>query len=234
MNWSEKSFLVVGGSSGMGLELVRRLNETGARVTVWSREKRPALDEISCEHVAFDARSEEVPEIPNELSGVAYLPGSITLAPFERIKSEQFREDYEINVLGAVRVLQQAVPAMAKNGGGSAVLVSTVAAKTGMPYHASIAAAKAAVEGLARSLAAEYAPKAVRVNAIAPSLTDTPMAERLVSSDEKRARSAERHPIKRIGTPDEMAAAILYLLSDEAGWVTGQTIGIDGGIGSLR
>jgi NAD(P)-dependent dehydrogenase (short-subunit alcohol dehydrogenase family) len=218
----------------MGLELVRQLSAAGATVTVWSREKKSALEEIECEHVVFDATSDEVPEVPGDLSGVAYLPGSITLAPFERLKSEQFREDYEINVLGAVRVLQKAVPAMAKNGGGSAVLVSTVAAKTGMPYHASVASAKAAVEGLARSLAAEYAPKEVRVNAIAPSLTDTPMAERLVSSDEKRSRSAERHPLKRIGTPQEMAAAIRYLLSDEASWVTGQTIGVDGGMGSLR
>jgi 3-oxoacyl-[acyl-carrier protein] reductase len=218
----------------MGLELVRQLVTAGATVTAWSREKKPALGELDCEHVAFDATADEVPGVPEGLSGVAYLPGSITLAPFERLKSEQFRDDYEINVLGAVRVLQKAVPAMAKGGGGSAVLVSTVAAKTGMPYHASVASAKAAVEGLARSLAAEYATKAVRVNTIAPSLTDTPMAERLVSSDEKRSRSADRHPIKRIGTPEEMASAILYLLSDEAGWVTGQTIGVDGGLGSLR
>jgi NAD(P)-dependent dehydrogenase (short-subunit alcohol dehydrogenase family) len=113
-------------------------------------------------------------------------------------------------------------------------MVSTVAAQTGMPYHASVAASKAAVEGLTRSLAAEYAPKDVRINAIAPSLTDTPMAERLLNSDEKRARSADRHPLKRVGTAADMANAVFYLLSDESSWITGQVISVDGGIGSLR
>lgn len=235
MELKDKTFLIVGGSSGIGLETVRRLVNGGAAVTVWSRTESEALGELGVSHQKVDVTGEigEL-ELPEDLSGVGYFPGSINLAPFERLKADAFRSDFEINLMGAVRVLQLAVPAMAKSGGGSVVAVSTVAVQTGMAYHASVAAAKGAVEGLVRSLAAEYAPKNVRVNAIAPSLTETPMAGRLVSSDEKKERSAERHPLRRIGTPQEMAAAACYLLSDDSPWVTGQILHVDGGMSSLR
>ena len=219
----------------MGLETVRRLRDQGADVVVWSRSKSDELDSLEVEHVEVDVTS-ELPqtELPEELAGVAYFPGSINLAPFERIKLEAFHSDLEVNLLGAVRVLQRAIPAMARNGGGSVVLVSTVAAETGMAYHASVAAAKSAVEGLMRALAAEYAAKNVRVNAIAPSLTDTQMAGRLLSSDEKRERSAERHPLRRVGTPEEMGALAAFLLGPDTPWITGQVVHVDGGLSALR
>lgn len=228
-------YLIVGGSSGIGLETARTLIARGDEVTVWSRHQSDELAELGCEHVEVDVTGEigEV-AIPEGIAGVGYFPGSINLAPFERLKLDAFRGDYEINVIGAVKVLQRVVPQLARDGGGSVVLVSTVAVTTGLTYHASVAAAKAGVEGLMRALAAEYAAKNVRFNAIAPSLTDTPMASRLLRNDEMRERSAERHPLKRVGTPSEMAAAAAYLLGADSGWVSGQVLHVDGGMSSLR
>jgi NAD(P)-dependent dehydrogenase (short-subunit alcohol dehydrogenase family) len=147
---------------------------------------------------------------------------------------DDFLKDWQVNFLGAVKTIQACLPRLKKSTSGAAiVLFSTVAVKTGMPFHASVAGAKAAVEGLTRSLAAEFAPR-IRVNAIAPSLTDTPLAQSLLSSEEKRKASAERHPAKRIGTPQEMAQIAVHLLSDASAWMTGQIIHVDGGMSALR
>ena len=143
-------------------------------------------------------------------------------------------EDYQINLLGAVKLIQSCLKRLKKSPtGASIVLFSTVAVKTGMAFHASVASAKGAVEGLTRSLAAEFAPR-IRVNAIAPSLTDTPLAQTLLSTDAKRQASAERHPLKRIGSTEEMARLAAHLLSDDAAWMTGQILHLDGGMSSLR
>ena len=142
--------------------------------------------------------------------------------------------DWQTNVMGAVRVLQACQNRLKKaRRGASVVLFSTVAVTTGMPFHASIAAAKGAVEGLARSLAAEWAPR-IRVNVIAPSLTDTGLAADLLDGEAKREAAAQRHPLKRIGTPAEVADLAVFLLGDAAGWMTGQVIGVDGGVSALR
>jgi NAD(P)-dependent dehydrogenase (short-subunit alcohol dehydrogenase family) len=232
--WTKKSFLIIGGSSGIGLEVVRRLAELGAGVTVWSRSVSEEFEELGVRHVAVDVTGDVgAAEIPEELDGFAYFPGTINLAPFERIRDEVFRSDLEVNVLGAVRTLQRAMPVLAKSG-GSVVMTSTVAVGQGMPYHASIAAAKGAVEGLVRSLAAEYASRGVRVNAVAPSLTDTPLAERLLNSDQKRERASGLHPLGRVGVAGDIAGAALYLLGDESSWVTGQVLHVDGGMSSIR
>ena len=186
-------------------------------------------------HLTWDATAGDFPvdQLPETLEGLVYCPGSIRLQPFSRLRDEDFRADFELNLLGAVRVLRAALPCLKAAGRASVVLFSTVAVGTGMPMHASIAAAKGAVEGLTRSLAAELAP-GIRVNAIAPSLTDTPLAAGLLRSERQRAAAAERHPLGRIGQPSDLAAAALFLLSEEAGWVTGQVLHVDGGMGGLR
>ena len=229
------SYLIIGGSSGIGLHTVKNLIESGSSVSVWSRDPGDELPGLGVDHQPVDVTG-DLPklEIDADLEGVAYFPGSITLAPFERIKLDAFQAELDLNLLGAIKVLQRAIPIMAKRGGGSVVLMSTVAVGTGMPYHASVASAKGAVEGLTRALAAEYAAKNVRVNAIAPSLTDTPLAGRLLSSDEKRQRSADRHPIARVGTTQDMADLATYLLTPTSGWMTGQVLHVDGGMSALR
>ena len=176
-----------------------------------------------------------MPEPPEEVQAAAYCPGTITLKSLRALTAEEFRRDLEINVVGAVRFLQAVQPRLAGREGrpASVVLFSTVAVAQGMPMHASVAAAKGAVEGLVRSLAAEWAPK-VRVNAIAPALTDTPLASRLLSSPEKRDAMAARHPLKRLGTAADAAAMARFLLSEESGWMTGQVLAVDGGLSTVR
>ena len=212
--------LVVGGSSGIGASIVQQLQDHGRPVIALNRHAQPPVDVTS---------QDALPTVSGPLAGLVYCPGSLQLAPFDRLQLEQFRQDLEINVIGAVRVIQQYLDSLKESGHASIVLFSTVAVQRGMPFHASIAAAKGAVEGLTRSLAAELAP-AIRVNAIAPSLTDTPLASRLLRSDRQRAAADERHPLKRIGQAADIASAARYLLSPESSWVTGQVLAVDGGL----
>jgi 3-oxoacyl-[acyl-carrier protein] reductase len=231
----QKNYLIIGGSHGIGLELTRHLSSQGHRVVALSRTQGE-LDQIAgVEFHTFDVLSDAFPieVIPGELHGLAYLPGSINLRGFNSMKPEQFREEFELNCVGAVKCIQAALKSLKSTPGSGVVLFSTVAVGTGMPFHASIAAAKGAVEGLTRSLAAELAPT-VRFNCIAPSLTDTPLAAKLLSSDDKREASAARHPLKRVGTAVEIAALAAFLLSEHAGWITGQVIHADGGMGVLK
>lgn len=228
---ANRNILVVGGSSGIGFALVQQLLAEGEHVIVWSREERDLASLPGVQHFAVDVLSDELPvdELPDALHGLAYCPGTINLKPFRSLKPAQFQEDYNVNLLGAVRCLQAVERRFKKVDQAAVVLFSTVAVQKGMSFHASIAAAKGAVEGLTRSLAAEWSPK-VRVNAVAPSLTDTPLAGRLLSTDDKRKAAADRHPLKRYGTPEEVAQLAHYLLSPAAGFMTGQIISIDGGI----
>jgi NAD(P)-dependent dehydrogenase (short-subunit alcohol dehydrogenase family) len=229
-----RQYLIVGASSGIGAALLGRLVEDGNTVLHLSRQPERAPDLPGVEGRRWDALAEPFPAdvLPERLDGVAYCPGSIRLRPFERLKEKDFNEEWELNLLGAVRTLQAALPALKRSDAGSVLLFSTVAVQTGMPFHAAVAAAKGAVEGLTRSLAAELAPK-IRVNAIAPTLTDTPLAERLLGSEEKRKAAAERHPLKRIGTPVEIARTGSWLLQ-EAVTVTGQVIALDAGMSAVR
>ncbi|MBC6989121.1 SDR family NAD(P)-dependent oxidoreductase [Hymenobacter sp. BT491] len=238
MDFSEKNILLVGASSGIGLATAQLLHTLGAHLFTASRHLSPELAELQTTHYEVDATQVIAPAtfdtLPEVLHGVVYCPGSIKLRPFERIPLDDFRGDFELNVLGAVQVLQLTMKRLKKANGASVVLFSTVAADTGMAFHTSIATAKAAVEGLTRALAAEYAASNIRVNAIAPSLTDTPLAASLLNTPEKAEASAKRHPLQRIGQPKDLAYMASFLLSDHGSFITGQILPVDGGMSRLK
>lgn len=228
-----KTFLIVGATSGIGLAVAHRLGAGGHRVLSMSR-RREAPPEAA-EHWSCDVSdpASALPATEEALDGLVYMPGSITLKPFSRLGDQDLMADLQVNYLGAARVIRHYLKNLKRAGNASVVTMSTVAVATGMPYHASVAGAKGAVEGLTRALAAELAP-AIRVNAVAPSLVDTPLAAPLLSTAAKRAAMAGRHPAGTIGDADRVAALIAFLLSDEATWMTGQIVAMDGGLGALR
>ena len=237
MQFDSKNILIVGASSGIGLATAQLLSGLGATLFTASRHLSPELEALNTNYLPYDATQPigaAFDALPDTLHGVVYCPGSIKLRPFERIPVEDFQGDFDINVLGAVRVLQATMKRLKKAGGASVVLFSTVAADTGMSFHTSIATAKAAVEGLTRALAAEYAASNVRVNCIAPSLTNTPLAAALLNSPEKIEAGGKRHPLQRIGQPEDLAYTASFLLSDHSSFVTGQTMAVDGGMGKLK
>ena len=232
--FSGKNVLIVGGSSGIGFHLAQQLLEQGATVFTASRQQP---DGLNAEHFTLnvqDMSGSELDALPDTLHGVVYAPGTINLKPFPRLKVADFEQDFQVNVLGAVKVLQAVLPRLKKAEASSVVLYSTVAVQTGMNFHASVAAAKGAIEGLARSLAAEFASANIRVNAIAPSLVDTPLADKLLGNDKKKEAAQQRHPIKRVGSTNDIASLSAFLLSEDAGWITGQVIGVDGGLSALK
>ena len=230
----KRTYLIVGHSSGIGLALTRMALEAGHAVVGVSRRAvsiaMPGLSERQADVLDADIASLD---LPTALDGVAYCPGSLNLKSFRALKDTDFLDDFRVSALGAVRVLQATATALKAGRQPSVVLFSTVAVRQGMPFHASIAMAKGAVEGLTRSLAAEWAP-VVRVNAVAPSLTNTPLAARLLSSEERVKASRERHPLREVGQPDDVASTALFLLSDQSRWITGQVWGVDGGMSSVR
>lgn len=233
---SDKTYVVIGGSRGIGLELTRQLAMLNHRVLVISRSADKIHDLGEVVHVPLDITRDEIEPatIPEQIQGLVYCPGSIRLRPFQRLKPDDFWTDFQINLLGGVKAIQACLPGLKRaKTQASIVLFSTVAVQTGMPFHASIASAKGAVEGLTRSLAAELAPK-IRVNAIAPSLTDTKLAKALLSDEGKRTAAAARHPLKRVGAAGDIAAAAIFLLDDSASWMTGQVMAVDGGMGAVR
>ena len=236
MDFKGKNILVVGGSSGIGLSLVQLLVTNGANVYNVSRTAYPEWPE-GINHLTLDVLGDAgalSSFLPEQLHGLVYSVGSINLKPFNRLTEEDFLNDYRVNVLGAVKIIQQALKSLKAAQGASIVLISSVAARTGMSFHGSISAAKGAVEGLALSLAAELATNHIRVNVIAPSLTDTSLARGLLNTPERKEASNKRHPLGKYGSPEDISSAIAFLLADESNWMTGQVIDIDGGLGKLK
>lgn len=228
-----KTYLIVGGTSGIGNAIVKQLSAAGNHVIVASREEKNLEGFANVTFQKLDVNESIELDLPESIDGLAYCPGSINLKPFHRIKEEDFLAEYQLNAMGAVKVIQHALPRLKKADNASIVLFSTVAVQTGLTFHTSVAMAKGALEGLGRALASELAPK-IRVNLVAPSLTDTPLANSLLSSDEKRKANADRHPLKKIGTTEDIANAAMYLLTDQSSWMTGQVLHIDGGMSRLK
>jgi NAD(P)-dependent dehydrogenase (short-subunit alcohol dehydrogenase family) len=205
----------------------------GADVHVFSRHPHPDFEK---EGIRFSAVDVSQPaeagkaEMPEVLHGLVYCPGSIKLAQFQRLTDDDFMDDFNLHVLGAIRIIRTSLAALQKAQGSSIVLISTVAVHRGMSFHASVSTMKAGLEGLTRALAAEFVRRKIRVNAVAPSLTDTPQAAKLLETEEKRERAAQRHPLGRYGSPTDIANAITFLLSEESSWITGQVLSVDGGL----
>ena len=227
----KKNILLIGGSKGIGFSIAHELQKQNS-VYVASRTKE-SLATLNITHISFDALSEDLDTttLPDELDGFVYCPGSINLKPFKMMGINTFNEDMELNFFSMVKVVKSIIPRMKK--GSSMVFFSTVAVGIGMPFHSSIAAAKGAIEGFAKAMAAEYAPN-IRINVIAPSLVATTLSERLLNNDKKMEMMSERHPLKRVGKPDDIANIALFLLSDKSTWMTGQIIRVDGGLSTLN
>lgn len=226
-----KNILLIGGSHGIGFQMAKTLSAKH-NVIIASRSNK-GLDDIGVKYIPFDATTDDldISQLPEEIHAFVYCPGSINLKPFKMMSLDTFYEDMQLNFFSLVKVVKQIMPKMAE--GASMVFFSTVAVGTGMPFHTSVAAAKGAIEGFAKSLAAEYAPK-IRVNVVAPSLVDTPLATRLLSNDRKREMMSARHPLKRVGEASDIANIAVFLLSENSTWMTGQIVGVDGGMSTLN
>lgn len=228
-----KNILLIGGSYGIGKTLAEQLSFEH-QVIVASRTPL-SYQHKNIEHIEFDVTKQEFStlQLPEILDGFVYCPGTINLRPFKNLKPASFEEDLHINFVAMVKILQEVLPFLLKSKEASVVLFSTVAVKVGMPFHTSVSASKGAIEGFAKSFAAEYAPQ-VRCNVIAPSITDTPLAKRLLGDDRKKENAAERHPLKRVGKTQDIASMAQFLLSPESSWMTGQILRVDGGISTLK
>ncbi len=225
-----KQIVIVGGSKGIGREI---LNTLVANNTIINLSRTaPESQHPNLTHFACDILSDELPDLEN-VDGLVYCPGSINLKPVSRLSLDDFRNDFEINVLGAVKAIQKYLPQLKKGENPAILLFSTVASKLGMPFHASIATAKSGVEGLVKSLGAELAPT-IRVNAIAPTVTDTELAFKLLRNEKMIENITERHPLKKFLNPKEVASTAEFLMSDKAASFSGQIFEMDYGIVSFK
>lgn len=225
------NYVFAGASSSIAKSCAKILQNKGHRVTGLSRNET----NYPYDHLikVNSYRLEDLPALDEAIDGLVYFPGTISIKPFQRILRKEFIEEFEVHVLGAVDFVQKYLPELRKSPVASVVFISSVAASIGLPFHTSVSASKAALEGLTRALAAELAPT-VSVNCVAPSMLSTPLSERWTNTPEKQEAIKNKNPKKRIGKPEEVASMICYLLSEEAGLVTGQTLAIDGGMKHLK
>ena len=225
-----KTIVIIGGSKGIGEAILR--NQLNTHKVVNISRLKPLINHENLLHYNCDILVDELPDL-NEVDSLIYCPGSINLKPFSRFKIEDFQSDFEINFLGAVKAIQKYLPKLKEANNASILLFSTVATKLGMPFHSSIASAKSAVEGLVKSLGAELAPK-IRINAIAPTITNTTLAEKLLRNDAMKEAIAERHPLKKYLIPQEVASMADFLISEKSGAMSGQIMTLDCGIVTFK
>ena len=225
-----KTYIVVGGSKGIGNALIKSLLNTHKVINISRSE--PEISHTNLVHKTCDVVNHELPDI-DEADGLVYCPGSINLKPISRLNLDDFRNDFEINVLGAVKTIQHYLPNLKEGESPAILLFSTVASKLGMPFHASIATAKSGVEGLVKSLGAELAPT-IRINAIAPTVTNTTLAGKLLRNDRQIEAMKERHPLKTFLEPEDVAEMASFLMSDKARSISGQIFEMDAGIVTFK
>ncbi len=222
----KRKIIVIGGSKGFGNAIVNSLLPTSQVINI--SRTAPEITHENLQHYTLDITQDELPDI-EAVDALIYCPGSINLKPISRLSTEEFKSDFEINVVGAVKSVQKYLKSLKSSNNPSIILFSTVATKLGMPFHSSVAASKSAVEGLAKSLAAELAPT-VRVNVIAPTVTNTTLAAKLLRNDKMMEAMRDRHPLKKYLEPQEVAQLATYLISDDASSITGQVFNLDSGI----
>ncbi len=225
------NYVIAGASSKIAIETAQQLQALGHTVTGISTKPQQGDYDRFIQVSAYTAG--QLPELGEPINGLVYFPGTIMLKPFRSITEADFMNDFQINCIGATAVIRQYFVPLKKAGNASVVLISSVAAQAGMPFHSSIAMAKGAIESLTRSLAAEFAPD-IRVNCVAPSLTATPLSDKFINTPEKMEAIQKKNPLRKIGDPADVANAITYLLTPSSAWVTGQVLAVDGGMGALR
>ena len=228
-----KNFLIVGGSSGIGLQLVQNLAIKNQVYSTFLNTQPTEIQNVTYNRLDVCEEILNLDFLPEAIDGFAYCVGAIQLKPFNRISEADFIGDYRKQTVGAIRIIQQILPKLKLASNPSVVLFSTIAVQTGFPFHSLVSSSKGAVEGLTKALAAEFAPK-IRVNCIAPSITNTPLASGLLNTEEKIAANAQRHPLKRIGNPNDLAQLAEFLLNEQSTWITGQILHVDGGMSTLK
>ena len=228
-----KNILIIGASSDIGLEICKLANADGHNIYATSRDDASANNFDNFIQLNPNKSLDVLDDLPEDIDGLVYCPGTINLRSLQRLTLEDIKNEMEVNFYGAFNIIKKVLPNLKKNDGASVVLFSTVAVKTGMPMHSSIAAAKGALEGLAKSLAAELAPR-VAINCVAPSIVDTKLAANILSTDERKQASADRHPLKTIGSINSIANSAYFLLQAKENWISGQIFRPDGGLSALK
>ena len=228
-----KQYLIIGGSSGIGLALAEELSKNNQVFATFAKNEQPSSTNLQYHFIDVLEENLDFSFLSEKIDGLVYCPGAINLKPFARIKPSDFLQDYQLQVVGAVKVIQAVLPKLKLSEHPAIVLFSTVAVQTGFNFHSLVSSSKGAIEGLTKALAAEFSPK-IRINCIAPSITDTPLAGTILSTPEKKEANAQRHPLKKIGSAQDIANLAVFLLTEKSSWITGQILHIDGGISSLK